>query len=653
MEKEKKYWEVLPGDPTRMGAHKSEKGYWFSVAVPDGAEASLLFYRKGSQKVEIEIVLPEETRCGDVNAVLVQHFPRGEWEYNYRIDDKIVQDPYAKQIIGRERFGQGVEWNQPHSVRCGFGKTPAMVSRELEQEFEDMIFYKTHVRGFTMQRGSRVRRKGTFAGVMEKIPYLQELGINALELMPVYEFDELPPKQPDNLPDSLLEQVLQVKKKVQTVSEKKIENGEEKSHAEEKLNYWGYGNACYFAPKASYTAGNNPIAEFAQMVDALHQAGIACVLEFYFSKETVPGYVLDVLRYWKTTFHIDGFHLIGEGVPIDAVVKEPLFSDTKLLYAGYDGNALYPDGKVTGCKHLADYHTGFEETMRRFLKGDAGMLEAFAGYTRKNPVSCGTIQFLSNNNGFTLADAVSYNEKHNEDNGEQNHDGSRENFSWNCGIEGPTRKQAIKRLRLRQQKNAFLLLLLAQGTPLIYGGDEFGNSQNGNNNAYCQDNEIGWLNWSAQKTHTELTEFVKAAILFRKNHKILHMEKPLRQMDYLAIGVPDLSYHGKRAWFAPMDERSIGMLYCGTYAKGTGWQADGLLYIAYNMHWEEQELALPVLPEEGSWYLAADTSERQGFYPEGQERLLEEKKSIVVAPRSIYILIGKQGVEADADLEAF
>lgn len=623
MKSEKKYYNTMAGNPGELGAKKTGQGYHFGVAVPDGAEASLLLYRKGSSVVEQEIPLPAEERTGNISAVLIKDLPRGEWEYNYCIDGKIVQDPYATRIVGREVFGK-----EPESVRCAFARKPPIVKNTLEIPYEDAIFYKTHVRGFTMQRGSRVRKKGTFAGVMEKIPYLQELGVTSLELMPVYEFDELPPKRRNNLPF------------VQTDSE--------------KINYWGYGDACYFAPKASYAAGKDPVGEFAQLVDALHFAGIECILEFYFPVKITAGYILEVLHYWKLTFGVDGFHLIGDGVPFEMIAKDPLLTRTKLIFTGFDLSRIYPDGTVPCCRNLADCHLGFQETMRRFLKGDSGMLESFTYYTRKNDRRFGTIQFVANNDGFTLADTVSYNEKHNEENGESNHDGSNANFSWNCGVEGPSRKAAVKRLRMQQMKNAFLMMLLSQGTPMIYGGDEFGNSQGGNNNAYCQDNETGWINWSGQKNYRELTEFVKKAIAFRKSHPILHMAAPMKENDYLAYGMPDLSYHGNTAWFASMDEseRSIGILYCGNYAIDEKKTHDNLIYVAYNMHWTEKELALPKLPAGNRWYLVADTGTQEVFCPDGEETMLENKKNLSIPPRTILILVGKQEVKENECMEA-
>lgn len=287
--------------------------------------------------------------------------------------------------------------------------------------------------------------------------------------------------------------------------------------------------------------------------------------------------------------------------------------------------------------------SGYQYHIRRFLKGDEGSLSDFTYYLRRSPETHGVINYLADHDGFTLYDSVSYEQKHNLDNGEDNMDGSNENLTWNCGAEGVTRKPAVRALRLRQLKNAVLMLMTSQGTPLIYGGDEFGNSQKGNNNAWCQDNKTGWIDWKAAARNPEFAAFVKAAIAFRKAHPALHGEREPRLIDYKSYGCPDMSFHSQRAWFSQMENtcRFIGVMYCGGYFQDKDGNKDDDLYIAYNMHWNPHELALPSLPEQKVWYLTADTNTPEVFLTEENQKKISAK-TVIVPPRSIIILTGKQ-----------
>ena len=241
-------------------------------------------------------------------------------------------------------------------------------------------------------------------------------------------------------------------------------------------------------------------------------------------------------------------------------------------------------------------------------------------------------------------EAVSYTHlyRHNEANGEDNRDGSEFNYSWNCGVEGSTRKTAVRRMREQQMRNAFLMLLLSQGTPMIYGGDEFANSQAGNNNVWCQDNPTGWTDWKNARRHTGLSSFVKEAIAFRKNHPILHMPKEMRGVDYMAKGFPDVSVHGERAWFLNRDNTSrlLGIMYCGAYAQKDDGTEDDFLYIGMNFHWEKRNIALPNLPDGMNWKKIADTSEMgEPWFREQEEPY---KKSVKINPRTIVVLTARQ-----------
>lgn len=607
----------MRGDPVRQGITRTESGFNFAVTVPDGQEASLLLYKKGSNKVEYEIALPEEERTGEVSAVKLEPMEAGKWEYNYRLNGEVKPDAYARALRGREKFGSPMpEKDMEHEIRGFLPEKPVLETDSLWIPYEESIIYKIHVRGFTKQKGSGVRHKGTFAGVTEKIPYLKELGITALELMPVYEFFEVP---------SIDEMSIDYRRDPKTPA----------------MNYWGYGPALYFAPKSSFSATQNPVMEFAHMVDSLHKANIECILEFYFAPDTNAGLVLDVLHYWMLTFKVDGFHLLGEGSWVYLAANDPLLKKTKLLFMGYDTTQIYGEGKSPYHRNLGEHNLAFQQDMRRYLKGDEGCVETVAYRLRRNPPCSAQINFFADHDGFNMADMVAYEQKHNEENGEDNRDGGDLNYTWNCGVEGPTRKRTVNRLRERQMHNAWLMLMTAQGTPMIYGGDERSNSTRGNNNPYCQDNEIGWVDWNKNKSSLKMFEFVKQCIEFRKAHPVLHMEKEPRLMDYKSYGSPDLSYHGERAWFAQMEynSRVLGAMFCGAYARRRDGSEDDTLYIALNMHWEPHELALPTLKDEKIWKIAADSESDPGFYPAGVEKEIPSQRKIVVQPRTVVILI--------------
>ena len=498
----------------------------------------------------------------------------------------------------------------------------------MQLAWQDVVIYAAHVRGFTRHASSGVKAKGTFAGIAEKIPYLKELGINQLELMPVYEFAE-----------------------VETWDEKRPPLRRPGNGQKELLNYWGYADAYYFAPKASYSATGDPVREFKDLVRELHRNGIELVLEFHFPKGTRTAFVLDCIRHWVLEYHIDGIHVNRDHAPVEALAQDPLLSHTKIMTESFRLDEIYEERHIPNFRNLAEYNDGFMLDVRRFLKGDEGQLVPFTWRARRNPSEYAVINYMANHNGFTLMDTVSYDEKHNEANGEENHDGTDFNYSWNCGEEGPSRKKKTLGLRARQLRNAFVLLLLSQGTPLIYEGDERGNSQSGNNNVYCQDNELSWVNWKTGKTFGFLTEYVKKLIAFRRKHPVFHQARELRMTDYLSCGHPDISYHGKRAWLGDFENysRSVGIFYGGDYiaANTEGKEEDSFFYVAYNMHWIPHEFALPNLPGRGRWKIAIDTGAEgtAGIYAEGEEPLLSSQRTVTVPERTILVLTGKKGTE--------
>lgn len=606
--------------PMPGGARKFRNGYCFTVEAPEKAEVSLLLYhRKAEEPTEI-IPFSEENRVGRFRTMYLPEFSARDMEYNFCIDGKVYQDPYACRINGREAFGEDKK-EKPHQVRCGFS-TGASYDWEGDASPKipnhELVLYKLHVRGYTKASSGGGKKRGTFAGLMDKISYWKELGINAVELMPAYEFEEMPaPAETDGMV----------------------------SHRQEtgRVNFWGYLPGNYFAPKKSYCAGKSPETEVKNFIKALHQAGIECIMEFFFPAGTSPLLALHALQFWKINYHVDGFHILGDGAPVELILNDGILAGSRQMAPYFDMNRIN-QGNSSGEQLLAEYNVRYMEDMRRFLKSDECMAETAAYHIRRSNAQFSYVNYMTCQDGFTLNDLVTYMDKHNEANGEENHDGSDYNFSWNCGEEGPSRKTAIRKTREQQIRNAFLLMLLSQGIPMIYAGDEMGNTQEGNNNAYCQDNPLGWIDWKSAHRHSRRTEFVREAIAFRKEHPILHLGEELKGTDYLAKGYPDISFHGERAWYCSYSNtcRLLGVMLNGSYAVKESGEPDDFLYIGYNFHWEPRTLALPNLPEKMVWNKVADTSEDRKanyFY----DHMEEHKKTIEVAPRSIVILIGKSG----------
>ncbi|WP_343249220.1 hypothetical protein [Diplocloster hominis] len=615
---------IQTGTPLPLGASYKDGCMNFAVAAEGGQPCALVLYHKDETHTAFEIPFPVESRSGNVYSLAIRDFKADDYEYNFRIGRQIVPDPYAKRILGREHFGVPVKKEDGGFVRCGFAVSDYdwKADQPLAIPYENVIMYGLHVRNFTMHPSSKIKHKGTFLGIREKIPYLKEMGINHIELMPSYEFDEILIRRPAAY----------------------YADDTEKTKESFRLNTWGYGPGSYFAPKASYAASADPVTEFKDMVRALHENGIEISMEFYFPKGTGVELMLRCLRYWVLSYHLDGIHLNGEDVPACLLASDPILSRTKLMYQGFPVEEIYQEGALPEFKNLAEYNSGFLVDARRFLKGDEDMLDAFTWRARRNPSGHGVINYITNHDGFTLLDLVSYDGKHNEENEEDNRDGTNYNYSWNCGAEGPSRKRAVRELRVKQVKNAFSFLMLSQGTPYIFSGDELMHTKKGNNNSYCQDNGTAWINWNLTKDAREVRDYVKKLIALRREHPILHRPEELRIMDYMACGYPDLSYHGKKAWYGEFEpfSRQIGLMYCGKYAK-TGQQEDDFFYVAYNMHWIEHEFALPKLPDGKSWRLVMDTSLAVdgSFYESGREPVVQTPKMIPVKARTVMVLIGK------------
>ncbi len=579
-----------------LGTFVSGNAITFAAALPEGKEAVLLLYKKGHEQVDCCIPLPVQPWMGDVRCIRVEGITAAEYEYNYMVDGEIIPDPAARIVTGREPFGSR-EVRSPHRIRCGFlkegfdwgGDAPPAYA------YQDVIAYYLHVRGFTASPASRVRHPGTFRGLQEKIPYLEKLGINQVILMPACEFEEL----------ILPERAHAVHQHGQSAHHEHRAHSEEKAAiwSDAKVNYWGYAPSWYYAPKKSYSSSPEPDVEFKELVKALHRRKIELVMELAFPDGTDPAFLEDVLRFWVQEYHVDGFRLLCNDCLAGVAALSPLLRKVKIISGYFDLSREQLRDPVKS-SHLADFNDGFRNDCRKLLKGDENMLGAFSGRMSAFCDEKGILNAITGHDGFTLRDLVSYDGKHNEENGENNQDGAPSEFSWNCGAEGMTRKRAIRELRLRQMKNAFAMLLLGQGTPVLLAGDEHGNTQLGNSNPYCIDSEVTYLDWNRDVLAKDLTAFVAQLIALRKSHILLRGITKSRADTGGPGGYPVFSCHGSRAWYASegYQERHIGFMYCG---RENG--EDTYLYLAFNLHWEEQELALPYLPEGMEWRTVLST----------------------------------------------
>lgn len=627
----------------------------------DCRELSLVLY-KGSRCVG-EIGFDETERMGDVWRVSVEGLPLdGSMAYTYRADGKELAEPYGLEYTGREVYKQHkslklipraiIRREAGAGALCDAGaKTEAygqealfedagdMAQKEqaihkAEQKpveageapeerktgfipYEDSIIYRLHVRGFTKDRSSGLKeeRRGTFYGIIDKLPYLKELGVTTLELMPSYEYNEVQ------------------------------QSFDDKGY---KTNYWGFTeDAERFAPKASFGG----VRGFRELIRAVHKSGLELVLGIYFSGGEPEDQVLSVLRHWRITYGIDGAHIIGYA-PMKLLLCDPYLKGMKLWADRIEDNELYrkrPEhGRPLGGteprqRYAAEYNDDFQNDIRRFIKGDEDMVGRVMELMRRNPDHAACINYAANVSGFSLADVFAYDRKHNEANGENNTDGTDNNYSWNCGEEGRSRKKRVNDLRRQLYKNALVLTFLSCGTPLINAGDEMAHTKKGNNNSWCADDRTEWLCWDDIEKHADIFSFVKALIALRKRHPVFRQRTALKGADYRYIGLPDISFHGKSAWKVDYENyrRQLGICLNGAYALRPDGTPDDCVYIGMNMHWEAHKFYLPKLPEGKHWYLLLDTA-KEGSLPD--EECMEELKlpdSIRIAARSIVILIGK------------
>ncbi len=619
----------------------------FSVVAAKEDQAALLLYNRGEMEPVARFAFPKEG-FGNLRCLTVAGIDRSRMEYVLELGGEEQPDPCSRIVYGRPEFGRGRPgreqqmYHGPKEAQTGRrqrwaapGEEAAATRSEEESgggwqglrsgfsapfydwekdelpaySWSDSILYQLHVRGFTMDDSSGVKAPGTFAGLVEKIPYLKELGITAVELQPVYDFDE---------------------------------NG-----VAGPVNYWGYTGGYFFAPKSAYCdAGleKSCDVQMKDMVKALHQAGIEVILQFFFPAQTGPELVSQVLRFWALEYHVDGFRVMGT-FPWKAVQQDPVLAGRKLINQGWD---------PAGCASMpAVLDGGFTETVRRLVRGDEDQLPALAHHIKNNPAKWPPIHLAAEYAGFTLKDLVSYETKHNEPNGEGNRDGCWYNFSENCGIEGPAADPKIRVLRLKQRMNALLLVFLSQGVPLIQAGDEMGHSKGGNNNSWCQDNGVNWLNWNIlEEEDQKLQEFVRELIAFRREHDVFHRAEEVQCSDYRSLGMPDFSLHGVHPWLPQYENfrRQLGVLYNGFY--GTAPVPDSF-YVMFNFHNTAHSFDLPKAPGGGRWHVKLDTSgiagadsetdfeERPVWARSGEEPSVEGR-TMEVSPRTVVIVIGKR-----------
>ena len=678
--------KVLP-----YGASIVPNGVNFSIFSKYATSCELVLFRKREKEPYAVIPFPDEFRIGDVFSMIVFDIDFENVEYGYRMDgkfspdegfwfnkEKYLLDPYAKSVSGRNVWGEEIDEENKfqHRGKIMFDDFDWDGDKPLEKPMEELIIYETHLRSFTKDKSSRIKHRGTFAGLGEKIPYLKNLGINCIELLPIFEFDEL--------------------ENARTIDGKKL------------LNYWGYSTVNFFAPKAGYAATGKygmEADELKNLIKKLHVAGIEVILDVVFNhtaegnekgpyisyrgidnktyylltpdgkyynfsgcgntlncnNSIVRNFILDCLRYWVSEYHIDGFRfdlasILSRdefGAPmknpplLETLANDAILSKSKLIAEAWDAGGLYQVGNFPSWGRWAEWNGKYRDTVRKFLKGDSVALEFMKRMEGSEDLynartSNASINFITCHDGFTLYDLVSYNEKHNKDNGENNNDGTNDNNSWNCGFEGETNDVSINELRKKQIKNAITILLMSRGIPMILCGDEFCNTQFGNNNAYCQDNEISWLNWDNLNVYDDIYNYFKAMIQFRKSHPVL--KNCNYDMINNSTGYPELSWHSEKPWSFNVsnDNLSLALMYVEDKEKYKV-EEDTFIYMAINMHWEMHVYELPVIPEDKKWYIFCNTSCEYGkdIFDEKIRIPIEDQNHIVVNPRSIIILLGK------------
>ena len=540
-----------------------------------------------------EIPFDEKNNIGTVSNMALTDIDIRKTGYRLRSGGEVFMDPYCCHVSGDEKWGKYTPFGRFDPcplTEVSYTKEP--------KKFSDLVIYYLHVRGFTKSRNSGVAYPGTFEGVIEKTDHFRSLGVNALELMPVYDFNEI-----------------MEEKTPETQEEAKKEAGILKGK-KKRLNYWGFTGGNYFVPKNSYSAKGDGVRSFKEMISALHNEGIEVIVDFFFEEDLTSRFIVDVLRYWVIDYGVDGFALFGSDIPSEDILRDPYLKNSKFIFENRPGEHCLKYLNEDRAERIAVLNSDFLYDNRRFLKSDGNMLSRFTRHLVEEG-DYGLINYMSSFNTMTMNDMVSFDRKHNEENGENNTDGTDLNYSWNCGVEGRSRKKAVMTLRERQIKNAFIYLILSRGTPRICMGDEFRNSQKGNNNPYCLDNSVTWLDWEDLNKNKEIFDFVKSMIGLRLQCPVFR-----RAVKKEKGAFPETSFHGESAWAANYFDycRHIGVLYSDK----------SLYYCAYNMHWQEQKLALPNLSKNKKWKrLLCTNNEKEPVMDAG---------FLLVPPRSVCVL---------------
>lgn len=647
-------FKIRPGFFRMYGACVASNGVSFTINSHGATRCTLLLFKPQAPKPYARIPFPDSYRIGDTYSMLVFDIKPDEFEYAFSFDgpyepakgllfneENVLLDPYSRSVTGQRKWGEKPEGGKDFEYRARVVKSSFDWGniKQLEQPFEDLVIYETHVRGYTKDKSSGVSAPGTFAGLKDKIPYLKDLGINAVELMPIFEFDEM--------------------------ESARVVDGVQ------LYNYWGYNTVSFFAPNTSYAFNeehNHEGDELKSLIKALKENGIEVILDVVFNHTAegnemgpcfsfkgidnnvyymltpdahyynfsgcgnvmncnhpvVRSFIIDCLRHWAIEYRVDGFRfdlasILGRdqnGAPmanppiLESLAFDPVLGKMKLIAEAWDAGGLYQVGSFPSWNRWAEWNGRYRDDMRSFLKGDDGMAgNAITRITGSrdlySPESRGhkaSVNFMTCHDGFTLYDLYSYNEKHNEKNGWNNTDGDNNGHSWNCGAEGETDDPNVNGLRRRLIKNAFAALLCSRGPAMFFAGDEFCNTQFGNNNAYCQDNIISWLDWSRLEEFKEIHDFVRHMIQFRKEHPILRkMTKPS------SCQFPEISVHNGTPFNASTDYKTklIGIMYAGRNEEDT---EDDIVFYCMNAYWEPLVMQLPVLPNGKHWHVDTNTN---------------------------------------------
>jgi isoamylase len=698
--------EVQAGNPLPIGgAHQQGRGVNFVLFSRHATGVRLEFYQNPADSSPTRVIEfdPVRHRTGDIWHVWVRGIPPGQL-YAYRVEGpylpeeghrfnphKLLLDPYARAIAGIENWdflaARGYDSSSTltdlsFSAVDDAGTTPKCVFTHDHFDWEtdsppkhsasDTVIYETHVRGFTIDPSSGVAHPGTFAGLTEKIPYLQDLGVTAIELMPVLEFNE------------------NESTRLNPVTGERLKN------------YWGYDPVAFFAPKKSYCVGGpqgQQIEEFREMVKVFHRAGIEVILDivlnhsaegdelgptislrgiensiFYMLQENGRRYykdftgvgntlnanhpvvrelVTNVLRYWVMHMHVDGFrfdlasvlgrdehgNILRNAPLLEDIAEDPILRDIKIIAEAWDAGGAYQVGDFS-TNRWTEWNGRFRDDVRRFWVGDAGMLGSFASricgssdlYLASGKGPASSLNFVTCHDGFTLNDLVSYKQKHNDENGEFSRDGSDANYSDNCGVEGPSQDRDVEDLRNRLIKNFLLTLFISRGVPMLLGGDEFRRTQRGNNNAYCQDNGVSWFDWSLLEKHKEIQRFTREMIAFRRAHPVLR-----RETFYTDTDIKWFAPDGATLEWKDQRQKSFACLILG--------QTEPDLFLLFNADTRPVDFSIPALPAWKIWRLAVDTSRiaPDDIFDSGRAPSLQGEIGFRLEPRSSAILLSDGG----------